>query len=128
VRQNARGEMAAKRAALSRRPLRLSRLHERWPSLRERLSAAVMPAAELQRRLAACGAASRPEDLGMTSLQLARDYRRARLIRRRYTLLDCLDDLGLLDCAIDALFAPDGFWSRDACRSASVDARIARAS
>lgn len=128
VRQNARREMAAKRAVLSRRRLRLERLRERWPSLRERLSAAVMPAAELQRRLAACGAASRPEDLGMTSRQLSRDYRRARLIRRRYTLLDCLDDLGWLDCAIDALFAPDGFWSRDARRSASADARIASAS
>ena len=128
VRQNARGEMAAKRAALARRPLRLSRLRERWPSLRARLSAAVMPAAELQRRLAACGAASHPADLGMTLEDLARDYRRARLIRRRYTLLDCLDDLGWLDGAIGALFAPDGFWSRDFRRSASVEARMARAS
>ena len=128
VRQNARGEMAAKRAALARRPLRLSRLRERWPSLRARLSAAVMPAAELQRRLAACGAASHPADLGMTLEDLARDYRRARLIRRRYTLLDCLDDLGWLDGAIGALFAPDGFWSRDVRRSASVEARMARAS
>ena len=77
-----------------------------------------MPADELQRRLAACGAASQPEDLGMTPRQLARDYRRARLIRRRYTLLDCLDDLGWLDRAIDALFAPNGFWSRDVSESA----------
>jgi len=45
--------------------------------------------------------------------KLAADYRRARLIRRRYTLLDCLDDLGWLDRAIDALFAPRGFWGRD---------------
>jgi glycerol-1-phosphate dehydrogenase [NAD(P)+] len=128
VRENARAEMAAKRAAWSRRPLRLSRLRERWPSLRARLSAAPMRAGELQRRLAACGAASRPEDLGMTREVLARDYRRARLIRRRYTLLDCLDDLGWLDRAIDALFAPDGFWGRDVRASSKPDAGVARAS
>jgi glycerol-1-phosphate dehydrogenase [NAD(P)+] len=64
----------------------------------------------------------------MTLEDLARDYRRARLIRRRYTLLDCLDDLGWLDGAIGALFAPDGFWSRDLRRSAGVEARMARAS
>ena len=44
--------------------------------------------------------------------KLANDYRRARLIRRRYTLLDCLEDLGWLDTAIDALFVDGGFWTR----------------
>lgn len=45
-------------------------------------------------------------------LWLATDYRRARLIRRRYTILDCLEDLGWLQRGIDALFAPDGFSER----------------
>ena len=44
--------------------------------------------------------------------KLAVDYRRARLIRRRYTILDVLDDLGWLDEAIGALFAAGGFWDR----------------
>jgi hypothetical protein len=32
---------------------------------------------------------------------------RTRLIRRRYTILDCLEDPGWLDDAIEAAFAPD---------------------
>ena len=64
--------------------------------------------------LAACGAASHPADLRVSLPKLAGDYRRARLIRRRYTLLDCLEELGLLDAAIRALFAADGFWGRRA--------------
>ena len=66
----------------------------------------------MARWLAACGGASHPADLGVSLGKLAADYRRARLIRRRYTLLDCLEDLGLLDAAIAALFADDGFWQR----------------
>jgi len=64
----------------------------------------------MARWLSACGAASHPSDLGITVAKLAADCRRARLIRRRYTILDCLEDLGWLDRAIGALFAPDGYW------------------
>ena len=128
VRQNASREMDAKRAASSRLPARLQRLGTRWPALRARLSATLVPAAELQRRLAACGAPSHPEEVGLTLRSLARDYRRVRLIRRRYTLLDCLDDLGWLDLAIDALFSADGFWRRAGRRSSSAEAGAARAS
>jgi glycerol-1-phosphate dehydrogenase [NAD(P)+] len=120
VRDNARREMHAKRAASVRRSSRMQRLRDEWPALRDRLSSAAMSAAELQHRLSACGAPAHPADLGLSLRALARDYRRVRLIRRRYTLLDCLDDLGWLDRAIAALFAPDGFWGRQAqpaCRS-----------
>lgn len=114
VRENARREMRAKRAGSVRRSARMQRLRGEWPALRDRLSRAAMSAAELQHRLWACGAPVHPADLGMSLRTLARDYRRVRLIRRRYTLLDCLDDLGWLDRAIEALFAPDGFWGRQA--------------
>ena len=108
--ESARVEMNAKRARESQRPARMRLLGEEWPALRERLAARLMPPGTLQQRLAACGAPWRPEALGVSLHKLAADYRRARLIRRRYTLLDCLDDLGWLDRAIDALFAPHGFW------------------
>jgi glycerol-1-phosphate dehydrogenase [NAD(P)+] len=117
VRENARREMHVKRAALARRSSRMQRLRDEWPVLRRRLSAVAISAAELQRRLAACGAPAHPAELGISLRALARDYRRVRLIRRRYTLLDGLDDLGWLDRAIDALFAPDGFWGRQAQRA-----------
>jgi glycerol-1-phosphate dehydrogenase [NAD(P)+] len=44
--------------------------------------------------------------------KLAAEYRRARLIRRRFTILDLLDDLGWLDRGVAALMADNGFWGR----------------
>ena len=64
----------------------------------------------MEQWLSTCGTASHPADLGVSLAKLAADYRRARLIRRRYTILDCLEDLGWLDKAIDALFDTTGFW------------------
>lgn len=112
--ESARTEMEAKRSRAGRRDARLRALQAGWPALRERIRARLVPAATMQRWLAGCGAASHPLDVGVPLQKLANDYRRARLIRRRYTLLDCLEDLGWLDAAVDALFTADGFWGRGA--------------
>jgi glycerol-1-phosphate dehydrogenase [NAD(P)+] len=111
---SARVEMEAKLQRAGYRTARLDALQADWPALRARLRSRLVPAATLQQWLATCGAWSRPGDAGVPLHKLAADYRRARLIRRRYTLLDCLEDLGWLDAAITALFAPDGFWGRAA--------------
>jgi glycerol-1-phosphate dehydrogenase [NAD(P)+] len=66
----------------------------------------------MQQQLRDVGAAAHPLDLGISLPTLAADYRRARLIRRRYTLLDLLEDLGCLDRAVAELFTPAGFWGR----------------
>lgn len=104
-------EMKAKRA-LGSRGDRVARFIRVWPALREEVAARLIGAAEMQQRLRAAGAAAHPADLGITLAGLAGDYRRARLIRRRYTLLDLLEDLGWLDRAVADLFAAGGFWGR----------------
>ena len=109
---SARTEMAAKREHIGRRPLRLRTLGAAWPALRDTITTTLVPAATMEQWLSGCGAASHPADLGVSLDKLAKDYRRARLIRRRYTLLDCLEDLGCLDTGIEALFANEGFWGR----------------
>lgn len=109
---SARTEMAAKMAVAGRRRARLTTLAATWPTLRERLAATLVPPDQMETWLEASGAAAHPNDLAVPLAKLARDYRRARLIRRRYTILDCLDDLGWLDRGIEALFARDGFWGR----------------
>lgn len=111
---SARTEMDAKIARDEHRDSRIRALGSAWPALRVRLGAELVPSATMERWLAASGAAAHPADLGITFTRLAQDYRRARLIRRRYTILDCLEDLGWLDRAIAALFAADGFWGRRA--------------
>jgi len=39
------------------------------------------------------------------------------MIRKRYTVLDLALETGLLDVLVDELFAPDGFWGRQAPRA-----------
>jgi glycerol-1-phosphate dehydrogenase [NAD(P)+] len=114
---SARAEMDAKLARSHLRTMRLRALGAAWPALRARIRATLVPSATLEQWLAACGAVSHPAELGVPLAKLAADYRRARLIRRRYTILDCLEDLGWLDAGIDALFASEGFWGRRARES-----------
>ena len=109
---SARSETLAKLARDRHRNARVRALASDWPSLQARITATIVPAATMEGWLMAAGAASHPADLGLSLARLQRDYRRARLIRRRYTLLDVLEDFGWLDRAIDALFSPDGFWGR----------------
>lgn len=108
--ESVRTEVAAKLARASQRPARLRALAAAWPALRDRIRATLVTSATMEGWLAACGAATHPGDLGVALEKLARDYRRARLIRRRYTILDCLEDLGWLDTAIAALFGNGGYW------------------
>jgi glycerol-1-phosphate dehydrogenase [NAD(P)+] len=110
--EGARAEMAAKQVDAAQWRARLARLGAVWPDLRERARARLVPAATLAGWLSACGAASRADDIGVPLAKLVADCRRARLIRRRYTVLDCLDDLGWLDAALAAL--PDAYRAIDA--------------
>jgi glycerol-1-phosphate dehydrogenase [NAD(P)+] len=87
-------------------------LRERWPDLRERLAAQLLPPAELRRRLDALGAASLPAEIGISPARLRNDLLAARMIRRRYTALDLAAEVGLLERCVDevvaALTQPDG--------------------
>ncbi|HSC97371.1 MAG TPA: hypothetical protein VLI21_00600, partial [Casimicrobiaceae bacterium] len=114
---SARVEMTAKTASAGRREGRVRALATVWPALCAQIEATLVPAKTIEAWLGLAHASFHPAHLGISSAKLARDYRRARLIRRRYTILDCLDDLGWLDEAISALFASDGFWGRRSLES-----------
>jgi glycerol-1-phosphate dehydrogenase [NAD(P)+] len=107
---SARTETMAKLPTPGRRAARMHALADAWPILVPRLRTRLLPAATLAQWLREAGGASHPSELGVALPKMAADYRRARLIRRRYTVLDVLEDLGWLDEAVDALFSPQGFW------------------
>jgi glycerol-1-phosphate dehydrogenase [NAD(P)+] len=110
MRKSAAAEVAAKHLAPDRVAARLGRWAEIRSTIADRLRASLLPAAELRERLRHAGAPSHPAEIGISPARLATDCRRARLIRRRYTVLDLLDELGLLDSAIASLFSPGGIW------------------
>lgn len=86
---------------------RLKRLAAAWPGLAPRLRAQVLAPSEMASLLRAAGAPVEAGDIGVTPAHLRRTIRNARFLRDRYTLLDLLDETGLLDAAIDAA-APAG--------------------
>jgi glycerol-1-phosphate dehydrogenase [NAD(P)+] len=104
-------ETLAKHADPATLARRLALLADRWPLLRDRLRAQLLPAARLRELLAAAGAPTRPAELGLTAAAFRDTYRRARMIRRRYTVLDLAAETGTLEELVGELFAPGGFWA-----------------
>ena len=90
---------------------RLRLLAERWPALRDRLGGQLIPPQRLRELLAAAGCPTRPSELGLTASAFRATYVRARMIRRRYTVLDLATEAGVLGELVDELFAPGGFWA-----------------
>lgn len=82
-----------------------------WPELKPKLQAQLIPASELQSMLRAAGAPAHPYDIGLAWADFSVTYQRAQMIRKRYTLLDLLLELNLLDELVGELFAPGGFWA-----------------
>ena len=89
---------------------RLTLLADRWPALHDRLRRQLLPAERLRELLAAAGCPTRPSELGLPAPALRATYARARMIRRRYTVLDLAFETGLLGELVDELFRPGGFW------------------
>lgn len=92
---------------------RLQLLTERWPSLCERLREQLMGADELRAQLRAAACPTTPGEIGLSPDRLRDTYRRAQMIRRRFTVLDLLDQTGILEDCVQSLFSPGGFWARD---------------
>jgi glycerol-1-phosphate dehydrogenase [NAD(P)+] len=94
--------------ALARR-LRL--LGARWPELRERLRVQLIPAHQVRAQLLQAGCPTAPAQIGLELDHFKQTYRRAQMIRRRYTVLDLANETGLLDECVEELFERNGFWA-----------------
>jgi glycerol-1-phosphate dehydrogenase [NAD(P)+] len=77
------------------------RLEERWPDFRRRLLGIALPPARLEQALAAAGAATRPDDLGIDPAFYREAVLHGREIRERYAMLDLAADAGLLEAFIE---------------------------
>jgi glycerol-1-phosphate dehydrogenase [NAD(P)+] len=97
---------------------RLELLGKLWPDLSKKLREQLMPADELREKLLAAECPTSPEEIGLSIEDFKATYRRAQMIRSRYTILDLANETGILDECVEELFAPDGFWARDAASQA----------
>ena len=112
--ENAVEESLAKYLDATQLRGRLTLLREHWPVIRERVSAQLMTAEELRSQLQAAGCPTHPQEIGVSMAQLKESYTLARTIRARYTVLDLVNETGILAACVDELFAPGGFWSGQA--------------
>ncbi len=94
----------------------LERLRRLWPELRERLQQQLIPFNTLKEMLRQAGAATEPEQIGITRRRLRESFRLAWHIRRRYTVLDLAVRVGCLEAGLDEIFGPSGPWPLSAPR------------
>ena len=76
---------------------RLESFKSRWPEIKARLAAQLIPAAEIERRLRVVGAPATPEEIGSTVAASLADARKTIFMRDRYMSLDFLALTGQLD-------------------------------
>lgn len=112
--ENAVEESLAKYVDADGLRARLRLLIERWPAIKPRLQAQLLPAAQIRDQLAAAGCPTDPAAIGLTLERIRQSYALARTIRARYTVLDLVNETGILDECVRELFAPGGFWAETA--------------
>lgn len=84
---------------------RLESFRSRWPAVKARLEAQLIPSAEIERRLKVVGAPVSPEEIGSTVEASLADARRTVFMRDRYMALDFLRLTGQLDDFAQRSFA-----------------------
>ena len=95
-------ETAAKHVEGAALRSRLALLVQVWPDLRARLKRQLMTAQAMRSALHAAGAPADEGEIGVTRDALRTGVMAARFLRSRHTLLDLLDETGLLAEAVDA--------------------------
>lgn len=89
----------------------LHRLKTAWPLISETLKEHVLPFEEVKARLKAVGAPYEPEHIGVSREKLKVSCRMAYHLRRRYTILDALERIGVWDEAMEYVFGPNGVYA-----------------
>jgi glycerol-1-phosphate dehydrogenase [NAD(P)+] len=84
---------------------RLSLLKACWPQLKQRLRAQILTPGAFSEKLGAAGAPTSSAAIGVDSGHLRQTVLSALYLRSRYTILDILDDIGLLKDAVGTLTA-----------------------
>ena len=105
IAERAKDETRAKHLTPDAHRLRLAKIGSVWPDLRQRLAAHMRRADAMRSSLAEAGAPTRAAEIGVSQARLAFTIRTSRFIRGRYTVLDLLDECGLLDAAVAATVA-----------------------
>jgi glycerol-1-phosphate dehydrogenase [NAD(P)+] len=90
--------------------VQLNRLRANWAELRTKLLAQLIPFRELRDMLRRAGCPFDPRQIGIPPARLRLSYQQCCYMRRRFTVLDFAQRLGVFNLALDNLFGPQGPW------------------
>jgi glycerol-1-phosphate dehydrogenase [NAD(P)+] len=90
--------------------IQLTRLKDNWTELRVKLIEQLIPFAELRDMLRRAGCPSEPAQIGIFPARLRLSFQQCCYMRRRFTVLDVMQRLGIFDSALDNIFGPQGQW------------------
>jgi glycerol-1-phosphate dehydrogenase [NAD(P)+] len=103
-------ESKAKYADRKTVAVQLEIVRQNWPALKARFEKQVLPVDEAKRRLAAVGAPTEPEHIGISREKLRDTLRKAFYIRNRLTIFDLTLRAGLFESCVDGIFGKGGRW------------------
>ena len=89
----------------------LKSVQENWATLQANVRGQLFSFLELRDMLRRAGCPYDPSQIGISRARLRLSYQQCCFLRRRFTVLDLLQRLGVFDAALDQLFGPDGVWA-----------------
>lgn len=91
---------------------RLEKIQEAWPRIVERCEKQLASAQEVMDMLRTAAAPYHPELIKIDWDRFRETHYKAQQIRSRYTVLDLLTDINMLDDIVEKLFSDEGFWGK----------------
>ncbi len=110
--RRAQAEMRAKYVSGDALRTQLLRLRDGWGELSARLRAQLISFQEAREMLRKAGCPYDPAQIGISRARFRLAHEQVCYLRRRYTVLDALQRMGLFESALDNLFGQDGVWSQ----------------
>lgn len=111
IQEAALGQSRAKYVPADQAAERVQLIKDHWDAILERVKPQVMSAEEIADIIRRVGGPYHPAQIGIDMDKMKLTYYQSQTIRSRYTIMDALFELGLLDQVIETLFAPGGYWA-----------------
>ena len=89
----------------------LMRVQQDSAQLQAKVRGQLFSFAELRDMLRRAGCPYDPSQIGISRARLRLSYQQCCFLRRRFTVLDLLQRLGVFDAALDHIFGPEGPWA-----------------
>ena len=80
---------------------RLKHIKDIWPVLEQKLKEFLIPFDKMEEMFVNAGVVTHPGSVGVDPEYHSKILKKSRFIRRRYTILDFLEDTGCFDDAVD---------------------------